>query len=829
MRYGRATYDPAASPRTVGRRASTDAHPTRSHGETLLKALVLALALVFLAPAAALAAPPDPLERGPYSVTTLDPLKIGTVNLQEPNAAGGGLTNQASAVTVQLRGSIYYPANRATGSPVIVLVHGNHASCDSGSAPNCTAFKRNDRGYAYLGENLASWGYTVASIDQDQLMYYQDNAMGKGMHQRRMIISAMLDALYDANAAAVPDTENTNIGAALVGKLDLSRIGLMGHSRGGDAVTSFIDWNRERPAPGRRYPLRGVISLAPVDYERRAPYGVPYLSILPYCDGDVSNLQGARFFERSQYIAPGDPYPRIQMSLLGGNHNWFNSVWYVDGDDSGGSDAACGTSQPNNSRLSGGTYTRETRGSGDPALMGDQPKAGLATMGAFFRRYVGGEVAFDPWMTGEVSADGTTPQLPASACPTSASGARIPCFDRLMTSYFPAPAERLDVLRPETDNPLTVSALGTAITGSGFSNPYLVGGGITPLPPTTAGGFDWCNPEPTHFAPSQLGVPGLPTATKGCPLPAAGALGGQNGVREQAPINHSYGLQLALAWDQPASISTRIPAASGDVRRFKALAMGAAVNFFDPRNPVRTPDAIWNPRVTTQDFAITLTDKAGKSATVSAASPRYGTALYQTTGGVTNRMHIVLNQIRVPVADFAAQGVDLANVRKLELSFGGTGKPATGSIQLSDVRFQESATGPTVYTDKLADVPPSSPEAPLTTAAAVTAPLTAAAPSATAPSTTLCETASAKIVKASVVKRRLTLTGTTSACAKAVRVTIARLGVASKSTSLKTKLSASKWSAGGALAKGRYRVTVTAVATTGGKAAPARSKTVTVR
>ena len=146
-------------------------------------------------------------------------------------------------------------------------------------------------------------------------------------------------------------------------------------------------------------------------------------------------------------------------------------------------------------------------------------------MGAFFRRYVGGDVAFDPWMTGEVSADGTSPQLPASACPTSASGARIPCFDRLMTSYFPAPAERRDVLRPETDNPLTVSALGTAITGSGFSNPYLVGGGINPLPATTAGGFDWCNPEPTHFTPGLVGVPGLPTATKGCPLPAATALG----------------------------------------------------------------------------------------------------------------------------------------------------------------------------------------------------------------------------------------------------------------------------------------------------------------
>ena len=97
-----------------------------------------------------------------------------------------------------------------------------------------------------------------------------------------------------------------------------------------------------------------MISLAPVDYERRAPYGVPYLTILAYCDGDVSNLQGARFFERSQYIQPGDPFPRIQMSVLGANHNWFNSVWFADGDDAGGTDAACATSQPNNIRLSGG-------------------------------------------------------------------------------------------------------------------------------------------------------------------------------------------------------------------------------------------------------------------------------------------------------------------------------------------------------------------------------------------------------------------------------------------------------------------------------------------
>ncbi len=793
----------------------------------LKKVFALALALVVIAPATALAAPPDPLARGPYTATTVDPVLMGTTGLQEPNAAGGATTGPAAAATVQVRGSIYYPANRATGSPVILLVHGNHGSCDSGSAPNCTAFKRNDRGYAYLGENLATWGYTVMSLDQDQLIYYQDNAQGKGMHQRRILMAAALDALYAANQAPMPANADNNLGAALVGKLDFSRVGLMGHSRGGDAVSSFIDYNRTRPAPGRKYNLRGVIALAPVDYERRAPYGVPYMTMFGYCEGDVTNLQGARLFERSQYIQPSDPFPRIQMSVLGANHNWFNTVWFADGDDATGTDVACGTSQPNNIRLSGGAYDLTTRGSGDPALMGDQEKIGLAMMSAFFRRYVGGDVAFDPYMTGEISADGTTPQVPASACPTSVSGTRIPCFDRVLTSYFPAPAERRDILRPETDNPLEVSAVGTAITGSGFSNPYLATGGITPVPATTAGGFDWCNPEPTHFAPSQIGLAGLPTATKGCPLPAASALGGQSGTRENAPVNHSYGLQLALAWDQPASIGTRIPAASGNVTGFKALSLGAAVNFFDPRNPSRGTDAIWNPGLTTQNFSIELTDKNGKIGSVAAASPRYGTALHQTTGSTTTRVHEVLNQIRVPLGDFAAQGVDLANVRKIEFKFGGAGMPATGSIQLSDVRFQEAVSGPTVYTDKLADVAPTTPPAPEAPQAAPVSVASASAP--TSSPTASCTTASATIAAATVTKRRLTVTGASSPCVTSVKVTIATVNGARTSKALRATLAHSKWTAVTALAKGKYRVTVTPVGVAGAKIAPAKTKLVTVK
>ena len=257
--------------------------------------------------------------------------------------------------------------------------------------------------------------------------------------------------------------------------------------------------------------------------------------------------------------------------------------------------------------------------------------------------------------------------------------------------------------------------------------------------------------------------------------PPPRALGGQSATRENAPVNHSYGLQLALAWDQPASIGTRIPAASGDVTGFKSLALGAAVNFFDPRNPSRGTDAIWNPGLTTQNFTIELTDKAGKVGSVAAASPRYGTALHQTTGSTTTRVHVVLNEIRVPLSDFAAQGVDLANLRKLELKFGGAGMPATGSIQLSDVRFQEAAGGPTVYTDKLADVAPTRRRAAAGAGAAAPTAAASAAPrrrDAAAPAARPA-TAATRLSAVKVAKRRLTVSGTS--CAAAVKVTIAKV------------------------------------------------------
>ena len=332
----------------------------------------------------------------------------------------------------------------------------------------------------------------------------------------------------------------------------------MGHSRGGDAVTSFIDWNRERPAPGRRYPLRGVISLAPVDYERRAPYGMPYLTILPLLRRRRLQPPGRALLRAQPVHRAGRPVPahpdvapRRQPQLV--QHGLVRPTATTPA----ATDAACAVSQPNNIRLSGGAYTRETRGSGDPALMGDQEKAGLAMMGAFFRRYVGGDVAFDPYMTGEVSADG---DHAAAARPRPArrraSGTRIPCFDRLMTSYFPAPAERRDVLRPETDNPLDGQRARHRDHRVGLLEPVPGRRRHQPAPADDRRAASTGATRSRRTSrPRLVGVPGPADGDEG--LPAAGGDRARRPERRprEAPVNHSYGLQLALAWDQPASIA----------------------------------------------------------------------------------------------------------------------------------------------------------------------------------------------------------------------------------------------------------------------------------
>ena len=81
-------------------------------------------------------------------------------------------------------------------------------------------------------------------------------------------------------------------GTKFVGKINMQRIGTMGHSRGGEGVVRHFILNQSLGSP---FGIKAVFALAPVDFSRFVINNVPLAVLLPYCDGDVRDLQGVHF------------------------------------------------------------------------------------------------------------------------------------------------------------------------------------------------------------------------------------------------------------------------------------------------------------------------------------------------------------------------------------------------------------------------------------------------------------------------------------------------------------------------------------------------------
>lgn len=231
-----------------------------------------------------------------------------------------------------LYGVVRHPVDLDAGPfPLIVMIHGNHGicratpdstndSCATSSDHECPeagmVTTPNAEGMAYQAETLAANGYIAVTISANAL-----NCRNDYIPERAQLVIEHLRQWKAWN-----ESDTGPLGAAFVGRVDLSRVGLVGHSRGGDAVSNVPSALVDTPVAG--VTVASVFAIAPTDFHDATVVNTPYAVLLPACDGDVSNLIGMDIYDRS--VSTADPQPRAQVFYVGANHNFFNTEWYYD-------------------------------------------------------------------------------------------------------------------------------------------------------------------------------------------------------------------------------------------------------------------------------------------------------------------------------------------------------------------------------------------------------------------------------------------------------------------------------------------------------------------
>ncbi len=238
-----------------------------------------------------------------------------------------------------VKGSVYYPAdddgqgepfNRRLAEvgrvPIVFLAHGNHQThyepgnrlnewmrtCGSNTPPPAGWLPvPNYQGYTYFQQQLAGMGIIVVSVDCNATNCWGGGPTNIEERADLIIDSIALFQNYDADA-----------GSIFHDRIDFRSTGLMGHSRGGDAVVLVPEIIS---LPG--VDIKSVISLAPTSFGPSSgqPSGYAFMTILPAGDGDVWSNDGAKFYDKAQ----PEPF-KSQLYVHFANHNFFNREWLND-------------------------------------------------------------------------------------------------------------------------------------------------------------------------------------------------------------------------------------------------------------------------------------------------------------------------------------------------------------------------------------------------------------------------------------------------------------------------------------------------------------------
>lgn len=287
---------------------------------------------------------PDPAATGPFTIETWTygsgadlhrPEYGDQVDVQTEPVNGRAFVSGWSrlrthfwgfdAGDLPLNGRVWFPEGEGP-FPLVLIVHGNHNMADF-----------SDGGYAYLAELFANHGMITVSVDQNFLnsSTFADVADWEGLERENDARAwLLLEHLRQWNEWNQDET------SPVAGRVDLERVGLVGHSRGGEAVAIAAAFNRLSRYPDQatitfdyQFGIRAVAAIAPVDGQYN-PAGQPtrlkdvsYLAIHGLNDSDVTSFQGSDQYQRVKFSSVDGHLFKAGVYVAGANHGQFNTSW----------------------------------------------------------------------------------------------------------------------------------------------------------------------------------------------------------------------------------------------------------------------------------------------------------------------------------------------------------------------------------------------------------------------------------------------------------------------------------------------------------------------
>ncbi|MEV5386292.1 alpha/beta hydrolase [Streptomyces sp. NPDC052721] len=334
---------------------------------------------------------------------------------------------------VEMAATVHYPRDLGTSPrPLVVALHGWHETCadrtaaaardaagqaedwDAYTAANQKLFSwpcahgtrpiANDRGYDYLGEELARQGFIVVSIRANGInassLSGDENASARAeLINRHLALWQQLSATGRGGLVGAFRDAGTGKPRHVDFRhhVDLNNVGTLGHSRGGAGVTWQAAEHHKAQWPAG-VKVRAVMALAPaynVMTEDMTAYEItktPMAVIRGTCDGQVG--REALSFAADATADGSAAFHTFQVH--GANHNYFNTRWSpASGEVAAWDDAGHDQAHPGQCAEPGeSSYETQVTEAGEREV-------GAAYITAFFRRYLTGDKRVDAMLTGE--------------------------------------------------------------------------------------------------------------------------------------------------------------------------------------------------------------------------------------------------------------------------------------------------------------------------------------------------------------------------------------------------------------------------------------------